>query len=109
MKNAVFWDVTSCDSCKTEVSEESIASIIRVIRIGELGTTLAATSNRSTLRSNSLADSFHPDDGDDIFIEASVLMSHTASHPRGRSSSIVSPADVTQRGLKYSCNCDSLK
>jgi hypothetical protein len=35
---------------KTEVSEESIASIIRVTRIGEIGTTLAVTSNWSTLR-----------------------------------------------------------
>jgi hypothetical protein len=37
---------------RTDVSEESIASIIRVTRIGELGTTLAVTSNRSTLRRN---------------------------------------------------------
>jgi hypothetical protein len=36
---------------RTDVSEEHIASIIRVIRIGELGTTLAVTSNRRTLRS----------------------------------------------------------
>jgi hypothetical protein len=33
---------------KAEVSEESIASFIRVTRIGELGTTLAVTSSRST-------------------------------------------------------------
>jgi hypothetical protein len=33
----------------TDVSEECSASIIRVIRIGELGTTLAVTSNRRTL------------------------------------------------------------
>jgi hypothetical protein len=31
-------------------SEERIASIISVTRIGELGTTLAVTSNRCTLR-----------------------------------------------------------
>jgi hypothetical protein len=37
---------------RTDVSEEFSASIIRVIRIGELGTTLALTSNRSTLRRN---------------------------------------------------------
>jgi hypothetical protein len=35
---------------RTDVSEELIASFIRVKRIGELGTTLAVTSNRSTLR-----------------------------------------------------------
>jgi hypothetical protein len=31
---------------RTDVSEESIASIIKMTRIGELGTTLAVTSNR---------------------------------------------------------------
>jgi hypothetical protein len=36
----------------TDVSEEPIAFFIRVTGIGELGTTLAATSNRSTLRRN---------------------------------------------------------
>jgi hypothetical protein len=38
---------------RTDVSEEHGASIIRVTRIGELGTTLPVTSNRSTLRRNS--------------------------------------------------------
>jgi hypothetical protein len=33
----------------TDVSEELSASFIRVTRIGELGTTLAVTSNRRTL------------------------------------------------------------
>jgi hypothetical protein len=33
MKNGVFWDVMPCGSCKNR-------------RFGELGTTLAATSNR---------------------------------------------------------------
>jgi hypothetical protein len=40
MKNAVFWDVKPCGSCK---KEESIISIIRVKGISELGT-LAVTS-----------------------------------------------------------------
>jgi hypothetical protein len=35
---------------RTDVSGESITSIVRITRIGELGTTLAVTSNRSTLR-----------------------------------------------------------
>jgi hypothetical protein len=34
---------------RTEVSEELRASFVRVTRIGELGTTLAVTSNRRTL------------------------------------------------------------
>jgi hypothetical protein len=39
---------------RTEVSKKLSASIIRVTRIGELGTTLAVTSNRRTLRINVL-------------------------------------------------------
>jgi hypothetical protein len=39
---------------RTDVSEELSASFIRVTRIGELGTTLVVTSNRRTLRRNSL-------------------------------------------------------
>jgi hypothetical protein len=35
---------------RTDVSEELSASFIRVTRIGELGTTLAVTNNRRTLR-----------------------------------------------------------
>jgi hypothetical protein len=38
LKNGIFWDVTPCGD-----------SIIRVTRIGELGTTLAITSNRHML------------------------------------------------------------
>jgi hypothetical protein len=37
---------------RTDVSEELSASFIRVTRIGELGTTLAVTSNRRTLGRN---------------------------------------------------------
>jgi hypothetical protein len=47
---------------RTDVSEEVSASFIRVIRISELGTTLAVTSNRRTLRRS------HPDDGGDPFL-----------------------------------------
>jgi hypothetical protein len=35
---------------RTDVSEELSTSFIRVTSIGELGTTLAVTSNRRTLR-----------------------------------------------------------
>jgi hypothetical protein len=38
----------------TDVSEELSASFIRVTRIGELGTTLAVTGNRRTLRRNAI-------------------------------------------------------
>jgi hypothetical protein len=48
------------DLVRTDVSEEHIASIIRVTRVGELGVTLAVTSNQ-------LANSFHPDSGGDTF------------------------------------------
>jgi hypothetical protein len=40
---------------RTDVSEERSPSIIRVVRIGELGTTLTVTSNRLTLRRNTIA------------------------------------------------------
>jgi hypothetical protein len=36
---------------RTVVSKEHLASIIRVTRIGEVGTTLAVTSNQRTLGS----------------------------------------------------------
>jgi hypothetical protein len=37
---------------RTDISEELSASFIKVTRIGELGTTLAVTSNRRTLGRN---------------------------------------------------------
>jgi hypothetical protein len=40
------------DLVRTDVSEELGAYFIRVTRIGDLGTTLAVTSNRHTLRRN---------------------------------------------------------
>jgi hypothetical protein len=52
MKNGVFWNVTPVTFVRTDVSEELSPSFIRVTRIGELGTTLAVTSNRRTLRRN---------------------------------------------------------
>jgi hypothetical protein len=39
---------------RTDVSEEFSACFIRVTRIGELGTTLAVTSNLRTLRRNTI-------------------------------------------------------
>jgi hypothetical protein len=39
---------------RTDVSKEPSTSFIRVTRIGELGTTLAVTSNRGTLRRNTM-------------------------------------------------------
>jgi hypothetical protein len=49
-KNAVSWGRVAL--VRTDVSKEYNASIIRVTKIGELGTTLAETSNESTLRRN---------------------------------------------------------
>jgi hypothetical protein len=40
---------------RTDVSEELSASFIRVTRIGELGTTLAVTSNRNSSQRASVA------------------------------------------------------
>jgi hypothetical protein len=52
MKNGVFWYVMPCGSYKNRSFGELSASFIRVTRIGELGTTLAVTSNRRKLRRN---------------------------------------------------------
>jgi hypothetical protein len=46
IKNAAFWDVTSCDCLRTHVLEERITYIISVTRIGGLETTVTVTSNR---------------------------------------------------------------
>jgi hypothetical protein len=54
VKNAVFWNVSPCGSRKNHASEKRIASSIRGTKTGEVGTTLAVTSNRSTLRSNTV-------------------------------------------------------
>jgi hypothetical protein len=72
---------------RTDVLEERSAYIIRVRRICELGTTLIVTSNRSTLRRNTIwecfADSLHPDDGGDTFIrKVGCYNNYTASEPR---------------------------
>jgi hypothetical protein len=45
------WTLHRVALVRTDVAEELSASIIGVTRIGELGTTLAVTSNRRTLRS----------------------------------------------------------
>jgi hypothetical protein len=52
MKNGVLWDVTRVPLVITDVSEELSAYFNRVTKIGELGTTLAVTSNRRTIRRN---------------------------------------------------------
>jgi hypothetical protein len=82
---------------RTDVSQELSASLIRATRIGELGTTLAVTSNRRILRRNTtwsasvvsycsrsqLADSFHYDDGGVMFLQnVDPYKNHMASHPR---------------------------
>jgi hypothetical protein len=55
MKNGVLSDVELCGFCKSRRFVELSASFIKVTRIGELGTTLAVTTNRPTLRRNTKA------------------------------------------------------
>jgi hypothetical protein len=68
------WMLRRVALIRNDVSEELSASFIRVIRIGELGTTLAITSNRRTQRA-----SCHPDEGGANFLRnVSSYKSHTA-------------------------------
>jgi hypothetical protein len=57
MKNDVFWNIMLVAFVITKVSGERIASIIRVTRIGQLGTTLAVTSNQSKPQRNTVYNS----------------------------------------------------
>jgi hypothetical protein len=50
MKNAVFWEVTPCGSYKNRCFGGLYSLHYQSEKIGKLGTTLAVTSNRSTLR-----------------------------------------------------------
>jgi hypothetical protein len=59
---------------RTDVSEERSASIVRVTRIGELGTTLAVSSNRRTLRRISQSDYLQDPHGRNI--TEGILRSH---------------------------------
>jgi hypothetical protein len=62
---------------RTEVSEALRASFIRVTRIGELGTVLAVTSNRRTLRRNTMF--VFPDEGNaKVLRNVGSYKSHTA-------------------------------
>jgi hypothetical protein len=45
LKNGIFGMLRRVALVRTDISEEFSASFIRVRKIGELGTTLAATSN----------------------------------------------------------------
>jgi hypothetical protein len=51
INNGIFWMLRSMALVRTDVSEELSASLIRVTRIGELGTTLAVTSNWPAINS----------------------------------------------------------
>jgi hypothetical protein len=67
-----------------DVSEELSASFITVTRIGELGTTLAVTTQRASVASYSqrcsyFTDSRHPDEGGAKFLRnVGSYKSHTA-------------------------------
>jgi hypothetical protein len=61
---------------RTDISEERSSSSITVTRIGELGTTLAVTSNRRKLQRNTMC---HLDDGGAKFLRnVGTYKSHTA-------------------------------
>jgi hypothetical protein len=67
---------------RTDVSEERMASIIRMIRIGELGTTLAVTSNRRPLRRKTV--SFSQCIRSELGVRGSVVVKALCYKPEGR-------------------------
>jgi hypothetical protein len=70
MKNAVFWDVTPCDSCKNRRFGGAYGLRHQDDKICELGTMLQ------------FADSCHPDDGGDMISETSDFTRATWCHIR---------------------------
>jgi hypothetical protein len=79
---------------KADVSEERSVSFIRVTRIGELGRTLAVTSNRRSVRRLLVATSVVPSSpilvdevGAKFLRNVGSYKSHTAKHPKRRHSS----------------------
>jgi hypothetical protein len=102
LKNAVFWDVTPCSSCKNRRFGKSIASIIRVERISELATTLAVRIKWSNLRIFSQSDvllsrvvSFYPEAGGYTFLRnGGSHKTYTAPYRRWRLSSLTQQLNV---------------
>jgi hypothetical protein len=58
---------------RTDVSEEPSASFIRVTRIGELETMLAATSNRRTLRENTIVTAVKTSNLTQVLVVLSIM------------------------------------
>jgi hypothetical protein len=50
MKKGVFWDVKPCGSCKSRRFGGTSRLLHQIDKMGELGATLAVTSNRRMLR-----------------------------------------------------------
>jgi hypothetical protein len=63
---------------RTDVSEERGASFITVTRIGELGTTLAVTSSRRTLRRETVVTAYGENHNKEAF-SCKVLLCNTVS------------------------------
>jgi hypothetical protein len=81
---------------RTDVSEERSATIIRVTRMGQLGTTLALTTNRRTLPRNTIIyraeKELQRELGKLIFQAILVQETATGFRQHGRSSSSASVA-----------------
>jgi hypothetical protein len=73
-KNAVFWDVTLCESVRTDVSKECLATIFRVERLRDIGKTLALTKGWKKLLNEKLRD---------LYSSAIIISYHVQGDGRG--------------------------